>query len=164
MTETHSVNLDGAPPASGDQHIIEDSAMPLILEMLRNPETPVSDISRCIAQELGAVINAINNLNDATTGYRLKFLREQVKALRELSKTLYESETLTKRDILNFDGPKFLFVYQELMSYFRKALLESGISEDAANAILRQFRDIVTQKEPELRKQCEKVDSSYQKR
>ena len=167
MTATTPVTFpegEGSQSKATPQPLIEDSAMPRILEMLKDPETPISDISRCIAQELGSVISAINNLDDATTGYHLKFLREQVKALRELSKTLNESETLNKRDILNFDGPKFLFVYQELMSYFRKALMESGVTEDSANSILRQFRDIVSQKEPELRKQCERVDSSFQKR
>lgn len=131
-----------------------------ILVLLKDPEAPASDISRLIALELGSTINQISLLQEATSGFKLKFLKEQVKALRELSRTLFESETMSKKDVLNFDGPKFAFVFQELTGYFKKALTESGITEDQSNAVLRQFRDIVSQKEVELRKQCDRIESS----
>ena len=134
-----------------------------IIDLISNPEKPVSEINRIIAGEIAVATGEISCLEQAN-GYRLKFLTELVKALRELSKTLSESEALSKRDILNFDGPKFQFVFQELIGAFRKAAKESGLSEDQINALLRNFRDIMAQKEPELRKQTEKVDSTFIKR
>lgn len=43
-------------------------------------------------------------------------------AYRELQKTLTESETLSKKDVLNLDGLKFKFVFVELIGLFRRAL------------------------------------------
>lgn len=134
-----------------------------ILEMINNPEKPVSEINRIIAGEIAVATGAISTLEQAN-GYKLKFLTEQVKALRELSKTLSESEVLSKKDVLNFDGPKFQFVFQELIGAFRKSAKDSGLTEDQINSLLRNFRDIMALKEPELRKQTEKVDATFIKR
>ena len=38
------------------------------------------------------------------------------------------------------------------------------LTEDQINSLLRNFRDIMAQKEPELRKQTEKVDATFIKR
>lgn len=134
-----------------------------IIELIANPEKPVSEINRIIAGEIAVATGSISTLEQAS-GYKLKFLTEQVKALRELSKTLSESEVLSKKDVLNFDGPKFQFVFQELIGAFRKAAKDSGLTEDQINSLLRNFRDIMAQKEPELRKQTEKVDATFIKR
>lgn len=130
-----------------------------IINMIEDPEKPVSEINRIIAGEIAICTGSISTLEQAN-GYKLKFLTENVKALRELSKTLSESEVLSKKDVLNFDGPKFHFVFQELLGYFRKAAKDTGMTEDQINSLLRNFRDQMAQKEPELRKQTEKVDSS----
>lgn len=134
-----------------------------ILEMIEVPETPVSEINRVIAGEIAAATGEIASL-EQSSGYKLKFLMEQVKALRELSKTLSEAEVLSKKDILNFDGPKFQYVYQELIGIFKKSIKDAGMTEDQANTVLRNFRDMMAQKEPELRKSTEKIDSSFIKR
>ena len=81
-----------------------------------------------------------------------------------MSKTLTETEILSKKDILNFDGPKFQFVFQEMIGAIRKSAKETGLAEDQINTLLRNFRDTVTQMEPELRKQTEKIDSSFLQR
>jgi hypothetical protein len=131
-----------------------------ISDMIDDPTVAVSDINRMIARELATVTADITNLSQ-TTGYRLQFFKEQVKALRELAKTLAESETLSKKDSLNFDGPKFQFVFIEMMSLFGKVLKETGIMEDQINLILRNFKDAMALKEPDLRKQTDKIDSSF---
>lgn len=134
-----------------------------ILEMIEDPNRPVSEINRVIAGEIAAATGDISTLEQAS-GHKLKFLTERIKALRELSKTLSESEVLSKKDILNFDGPKFQFVFQEIIALFRKSAKEAGLNEDQINSLLRHFRDQMAHKEPELRKATEKVDSSFVKR
>lgn len=130
-----------------------------ILGMIEDPDKPVSEINRIIAGEIAVCTGTISTLEQAS-GYKLKFLTENVKALRELSKTLSESEVLSKKDTLNFDGPKFQFVFQELIGTFRKAAKDTGFTEDQINSLLRNFRDQMAQREPELRKQTDKVDST----
>ena len=131
-----------------------------ILDMINDPNKPVAEINRVIAGEIAAATGDITTLSQAS-GYKLKFLTERVRSLRELSKTLSEVEVLSKKDILNFDGPKFQFVFQEIISCIRKAAKDTGFLDDQINALLRSFRDTIAQREPELRKQTEKVDSSF---
>lgn len=150
VTET---DISGEKPALNiNQRMID------IFDMIEDPNKPVSEINRIIAGEIAICTGTISTLQQAN-GYKLKFLTENVKALRELSKTLSESEVLSKKDSLNFDGPKFQFVFQELIGIFRKAAKDTGLTEDQTNSLLRNFRDQMAQKEPELRKQTDKIDS-----
>lgn len=87
----------------------------------------------------------------------VKPLAEQVKALRELSKTLVEAEALSKRDILNFDGPKFQFVLGELVKLYKKSLIQASMTESQANDVLKLFRDLLAVYEPVLRKETDRI-------
>jgi hypothetical protein len=151
------------PAAPKRDERMATARMQEILEMIEDPNKPVGEIHRFIAGEIAAVTGSISCL-EQVSGYKLKFMTEQVKALRELSKTLSEAELMSNKDSLNFDGPKFQYVFQELMGAFRKAAKDTGLTEDQINSLLRNFRDVMAQKEPELRKQTEKVDSSFIKR
>lgn len=128
-----------------------------VLEMINDPEKPVSEIQRLIAAEIASVTGTISCMPDEK-GYKLKVMTEQIKALRELSKTLTEADVLSKKDILNFDGPKFQFVFQEIVGYFRKSLKEAGLAEDLVNTVLRNFKDTMSLKEVELRKSAERIE------
>ena len=141
----------------------KSNRMEEILTLIEDPLKPVSDINRIIASELAAVTGTMASLDQSTT-YKLAVLKEQVKALRELAKTLAENEVLSKKDILNFDGPKFQFVFQEITSNFKKSMKDSGLSETTSNEVLRNFRDIMAGKEVELRKATEKVESTFIKK
>lgn len=150
-------------PAEKQEPVSLSEKMTEILRMIDDPNQGVAEINRVIAGEIASATGDISTLSQAS-GYKLNFLKERVKALRELSKTLSESEVLSKKDILNFDGPKFQYVFQEIIGVFRKASKDAGLSEEQINSILRHFRDTMAQKEPELRKMTEKVDSSFIKR
>ena len=141
----------------------KSNRMEEILNLIEDPLKPVSDINRIIASELASVTGTMASLDQSTT-YKLAVLKEQVKALRELAKTLAENEVLSKKDILNFDGPKFQFVFQEITSNFKKSMKDSGLSETTSNEVLRNFRDIMAGKEVELRKATEKVESTFIKK
>ena len=134
-----------------------------ILGKINDPSQPVSEINRLIAGEI-AVVTGEMSMGSQANMYKQKLYTEQIRSLRYLSKTLSESELLSKKDFLNFDGPKFQFVFQELAGAVRKSAKDSGFSEDQTNTLLRNFRDTVTQMEPELRKQTEKIDSSFLQR
>ena len=131
-----------------------------ILDLIEDPLKPVSDINRIIAQEIASVTGEMALLTQ-TNAYKLTILKEQVRALRELAKTLVENEVLSKKDILNFDGPKFQYVFQEITSSFKKSMKDSGITKASTNEVLRNFRDIMAAKEVELRKATERVESTF---
>ena len=157
LTGSNELAFIKEPPTYADSSI---QRMKEILEAINDTQKPVSDISRMIAGELASVTTQMAELNQ-TDGYKIKFLSERIKALREVSKTLADSETLSKRDILNFDGPKFLYAFQEILACFKKAMKETGLPETSANEVLRNFRDIMAMKEIDLRRQTDKVESTF---
>lgn len=164
--ETIQIVMEGVKTIS-ENPVVEKSPreqrLDKITNMIKDPIKPVADINRLIAAEHASITAEIAGLTKSN-GYKLKFLTEQVKALRELAKSLAENEVLAKKDILNFDGPKFQYVYNEVVSTFRKSLKESGLQESQVNEVLRNFRDFMSLKELELRKQTEKIDSSFVKK
>jgi len=152
-------DLDGdkgatVPPAPKADRMLE------VLDMINDPYKPVSDINRIVAAELSSVISDMGNLSQ-TDQWKIGTLKERVKALRELAKTLADNEILSKKDILNFDGPKFQFVFQEITANFKKSMKESGLLETQINEVLRNFRDIMASKEVELRKATDRVESTF---
>jgi len=159
MSEDISITI------SDEVVLVKDSAartnrMLEVLDLIADPLKPVSDINRIIAGELAVVAGEMASL-EQSNAYRLSILKEQVKALRELAKTLAENEVLSKKDILNFDGPKFQFVFQEITANFKKAMKDSGLLETQTNEVLRNFRDIMAVKEVDLRKSTERVESTF---
>ena len=159
-TKDTLIELMDMPDMGAEEEAPKLSRMLEVLDMIGDPLKPVSDINRIIAGELASVVEEMSNL-PAEKSYKLGVLKEQVKALRELAKTLAENEVLSKKDILNFDGPKFQFVFQEITSNFKKAMKESGILEAQTNEVLRNFRDIMASKEFELRKATDRVESTF---
>lgn len=157
MSEDYTIVISDEPTLA---NLTRFSRMSEVSGLISDPLTPVADINRIIAGELAAVTTEIAELTQASA-YRLNILKEQVKALRELAKTLTDNEVLSKKDILNFDGPKFQYVFQEITSNFKKAMKDSGLQETQTNEVLRNFRDIMASHEVELRKSTERVDSSF---
>ena len=123
-----------------------------IIAMLESTEeTDLPRINMLIALEIAY------SLDNPKAEYNPRLIQEKVKALRELAKTLQEGEALSKKDFLNFDGPKFKYVLQELIILFKSSLKSAGFKEDDQNHVLRVFRDQLMAREPELRSETAKV-------
>jgi hypothetical protein len=159
MESTFVANEDGVETLAEKQ---SESVIRIqgILEMIEDPEMALSEINKKIAVEIAHIsadmaVAAVDTLKV----FKVRALSEQVKALRELAKTLTEAEQLSKRDILNFDGPKFQFVLGELVKLFKKALNQANLTEGQSNDILRLFRDLLALYEPVLRKETDRINS-----
>jgi hypothetical protein len=130
-----------------------------IMDLVNDPDAPLTLINRMIAVEMANVIKEISGIaSNPLSQVSLKTREAQVKSLRELSKTLQENETLSKRDVLNFDGPKFQYAVREIVTMMKKSIIQAGYPEEKANDILRTFRDMMAVREPELRREVEKVE------
>jgi hypothetical protein len=133
-----------------------------IANMIADPEVALADISRLIALEIVEVVrNMARNQKDplARGTYTQKELTDQIKALRELQRTLTESDSLSKKDVLNMDGPKFKFLFTELIRLFRLALKDSGTDEDLARNVMLQFGDLVKSHDEGIRRDLNKIES-----
>lgn len=151
-TMVSSVPKPGVFTADSDGYVKIPSQMQRIIELIDDTETTdLQEINRLIAREIAQA------LADPTTLWTTRTATEKIKALRELSRTMQDGETLSKRDFLNFDGPKFRYVLGELVQVFRSSLKSSGQSEDGINHTLRIFRDQLKEREMDLRKETERV-------
>lgn len=129
-----------------------------IMDHISDPTTSLKEVIKLIAVEIAVATKDIADLNENPLALnQLKAKVEQVKALRELSKTLQENDTISKKDVLNFDGPKFQFVFREIIGVMKKSIVKAGYSETAADEILRSFKDEMSVKEIDLRKQVDKI-------
>lgn len=159
-TKATEVELDLSTPKPGVFTGV-DSGQPAppsqisrILELIDNPESiDLPEINRLIAREIAVT------LSDPSTSWNTRTANEKIKALRELAKTLLEGDNLSKKDFLNFDGPKFRYVLGELVQVFRSSLKSSGQSDDTINHTLRIFRGQLAEREADLRKETERVNS-----
>jgi hypothetical protein len=132
-----------------------------IIRLIDDPTGDVSVITRLIAREIAIVNEQLSQVQvDPNQTWRLRPLVEQIKALRELSKTLQEGDALSKKDVLNFDGPKFQYVLREITVVLKKSVKEAGMGDDTVIAVLKAFRSLMATRESDLRTEVNRLDSA----
>lgn len=152
--EEREIQFDTQKPGVFQEEGVEAgrTRMSEILEKLEDPEcTDLEAINRLIAVEIALT------LGNPTLKFTPRAISDRVKALRELTRTLQEGDNLSKKDFLNFEGPKFKYVLQELVGLFRTSLKDGGLQEDAVNHVLRVFRNGLVMRMPDLIKETERV-------
>jgi hypothetical protein len=158
-----SVTEDGlvaATPILTDHE--RESKLDQIIVMINDSSSSLATIKRMIAAEIATATRIMVHFgNDLTLleGLKIKALDSQVKALRELGKELMESDVLSKKDFLNFDGPKLGFVLQEYRQGAQDTLKKMNIDESTVQQFLRLWRDWGLEAEPGIRKRVEKIST-----
>lgn len=143
-----------------DQNAQQDLALVEIVAMIQDPNTDLAAVYKKIALQIAYLsVELSTNRRDPSTQYTLKSITDQIKALRELTHTLTESDEVAKRDVLNFDGPKFQYVLREIVDTFKRSLKEAGIDASITDNLLRIYRDKMAVKELELRRDLARFDS-----
>lgn len=144
-----------AVPATLD----DGSGIERIYTMIADPDTPLADTMRYIALEMALVMKKMTGERDPLERgmVSMRDLNDQIKAYRELQKTLTESDALSKRDILNMDGPKFKFVFKALIRLFQDAMKEARVDEDLAENVMMQFGDKLKTNDESLRRELNKI-------
>lgn len=146
----HCPNPPSGSPAAGIQRLSE---------MVADPEIPVADISRLIAQQIAGAIEAMTDDSPRRRRVSQRELNDQVRAYRDLQKTLAEGAALSMKDVLNLDGPKFKHVFIEIIKLFQKALKDAGTEQSLGQNIMLQFGDLIKGNEEKLRRELSKIDS-----
>lgn len=143
----------------------KDSKIDEIIAEIEDPNSPLAPIKRKIAVELAKTSKVLMSLGDETASgngfndaVKVKAIETRIKALRELGKELMESDTLSKKDFLNFDGPKLAFVLQEYRQGAHDALKKINIDEATIQQFLRHWRDLMLERESGIRKSTEKME------
>ena len=132
-----------------------------IRECITDANYDPSAASRLIAIEIARVaedLGECDGVNPMDT-VKLKIYEQQLRALRELGKQLTDADTLSKKDVLNFDGEKFQYVLSVIVNNFLQALKEAGVPEDLRASIMKHYRDKMQTDEAKIRKDTQAVDS-----
>ena len=134
----------------------------IIREKITDENYDPAEASRLIAVEMARVTEDLSDCfgDGPMDSLKLKIYDSQLKALRELGKQLNEADTLSKKDILNFDGPKFSFVLGVIVDSFVEAMKEAGLQEDLRNSVMKHYRDRMQVNEAVIRKDTAKIDSN----
>ena len=141
------------------------SRLESICEMVMNPEADPAEISRLLTAELATVTKEMAlKRNLQSESYKDKSYDGLVKALRELGKQLMDTEVLSKKDILNFDGEKFKFAMSRFVELFVKAMKEAGVLEDTRTNVMKHYRDLMAVAEPTIRRETLKIDSGLRRK
>jgi hypothetical protein len=144
----------------------DDDIYEEIKSKMNDETTPLVDICRLINRQLLEVGMRVRDQKAANTvAWQQKQVEQELKVLTALQKGVSDSDMLAKRDTLNFDGPKFQFVFDELLSYFEQAVKDAmGKSGEAmSQSIIKHFRDIIAMKEAHLRRETAKIGTQAEK-
>lgn len=162
------VTKDGvsATPIQSEQQ--RNSKMDEIIRQINDENAPLAPIKRLIAAELAAVnstiMQTVGEHGDVYDAIKIKALEAQIKALRELGKELMESDVLSKKDFLNFDGPKLAYVLEEFRQGASDSLKKIGIDEGTIQQFLRHWRDVMLERETQIRRSTEKLEFDEKKK
>jgi hypothetical protein len=135
-----------------------------ITQMIYNRHAPIWSISRKVA---GAMAAAIKYSKMSVKPFQHRGpqvdLTTRMRALRDLQKTLMESEGLSKRDQLDLDGPKFRFVRAEIVRLFEQALKDAGADRFEVESIMLRFDDLLKENDEALRRDLDQIGAPEMK-
>jgi len=130
----------------------------LILFRIKDPNCPVAEVGRMISVEIAKATRDLAKLaQDPTMVWRSKLIMDQIKSLRELNRQLSETEVLSRKDMLNMDGPKCQFFTRELAKLYKKALKDAGCEGSLIENAIRHFADLLAVDQDRIRRELEGV-------
>lgn len=151
--------FDSGEEKEEDRREASIARMEEIIALVADPEAQLSDISRLIALEIASVIAQMNEQDPIIRKGSFRELNDHVKALRELQKTLTESDELARRDTLNMDGPKFQFMFKTIVEFFKMAMKEAGVDATLSKTVLLNFGDKMKENEPLIQRDLSKIEA-----
>jgi hypothetical protein len=140
-----------------------ESRLPEIREKVADASSPAGEIMRLIHEELVLVIQEmVEHEIDAFAAPKLRSCAGQVTALCALQKLVQKLDASSKQDVLNFDGPKFQFVFARLVALFKQAVEQAlGKGHDTwSQSVMMHFRDLVAMNEQDLRRETKRIGAS----
>ena len=131
-----------------------------ILEKFSSPDFQTEETLRLILVQMTMVINDMRaRENEPNAAAFIRFCSAEIRALRAITKQVEETDRLCHLDVLDFDGPKFKYAWEQLVGYFKQAAL-NALGKDnngMVKRIMTELHDIVAMKDEELRRNTEKI-------
>jgi len=152
------------PPPPIDDTLRRPSVMQEIEDLLKDPKAPVADVLHLITIEIAYLVLAMRTCTERRAPFsQMKFNMSQIKALRLLSSTAVKEYARSGLDELNMDGPKFKFVYLEMVDCFREALRKATRNTPENNLLIqttmRIFEDVIAIRKQDIQRKVAKIKS-----
>jgi hypothetical protein len=136
----------------------QDARLEEIEEMISNPDVPIADIVRFIALQIARMMHQMSSPDPVMgAGWSKRNLLEQMKVWRELRRTLVESAALSHKEVLDLEGPKFMFVFNTLLALFAEALDDARVDDELHRLIMNSFRDRMVTKDEWIHAEVKKI-------
>src|SRR5271168_984539 len=137
-----------------------ESKLPEILDKIKDPKVSVAEVTRLIAVEMTLITQDMRTCeSEGAAVFKLKSCMAQIRALRAVAEAAKEADAWTKRDVFDFDGPKFQYVFGEFSKEFKKAAL-TVLRDDTSTvkSIMMHLRDNLAMRDEEIRRETEKIN------
>ena len=144
---------DGAASGRAESH------WPEILAAVGNRSFEPAEFVRLILMEMSLVCHELQVTSaHSSLAFKLKPLLAEIHALRTLAETArYATELATEADVVNLDGPKFMYVIGQLCELVRESAQKAGCGPLVIDTIWRISAKVSAEREEEIRQNIDKI-------
>jgi hypothetical protein len=145
------------PNGSSERRV--DSRWPEIIAAAQKPEFRLAEFVRLILTEMSFACHELSlGTGHSSLEFKIKPLMAEINALRTLAETArYATESIAQADVVNLDGPKFLYVLDKLVGTFKQSALDAGCNNLISNTMTRLFADKMPEVMKEIHRDIKKV-------
>lgn len=167
MATDHTIDIaeDGTVttvgPSKLDSPKVRACVLSKIIAAMDNPEVSLVEVSKLISREIAeSLLKQQLAMEDPSQNHMVKSYNDFIKNLRALGENLKETEELSKKDVLNFDGPKFKHYLERMTGLYKRAIKDAGVDQATELIIMKQFTDLMATNEEVIRFEVQQVETS----
>lgn len=138
-------------------------AIDRILAMLGDPEATPEDINKEVALETFRVQRMLVEMSGRTTEsdkQKFRQIRERAKNLKDAQKLVSDMAAQSRRDVLDFESPKFQYFFDEFMKLIKQAGQEAGIDQITMKTMWKNLTDLVAKNQERIEREAARIKPS----
>jgi hypothetical protein len=147
---------------SKKEEAMERPTAPSILDLIRSkledPNFDAYELMRFVTYAMAMLVMRMLRLGFTVEELYIRHcLYESIKPLRELGRSIIDTDKLRKRaDVIFWDGEAIKHVSATVEGWFLEAMTEAGLTDFQRKMVMRNYRDLAGANEPQLRRDTER--------
>jgi hypothetical protein len=139
-----------------------DSLWDDILAAASNPDFQQAEFVRLVLMEMSSACRELSfATGHSSREFKIKPLTAEIHALRTLAKTAHDlTEVVAQADVVNLDGPKFLYVLNKLIGAFKESMIQAGCAALESDTVIRLLADNLPELMAKIRRDIENAHTS----
>jgi hypothetical protein len=132
--------------------------MELICSKLQDPDFDAYELKRLVTYVMCTLLVRMLKLGCTVEECYIRHrLYECIEPLRALGLSISDTDQLRERaDVIYWEGEAMKKVAETMTGWFREALTQAGLTEFERDIVMRNYRDLATMNEPQLRRETER--------